>query len=234
MIAQSEYVKKFFDKIEGYEGESRRVLIDTFDNMMQTIKPLYVSKGVKYYTDIPFSELVERTENAVVFRGFNVYPEKQDVVISEVGDKIYQATYKIRVCGAEEGWFRTDIKRLPEDYNDRKFVGLDYQGFYTRNPFVLRNMDVAKELSKATEQGILEGKPVSIYKSHSWITMGRVDDKMMCGNIIGVLGENVDFNSFGIESNKAEKKEMLDMLYLGNVPNNNVLTMVQEDKEMGE
>ena len=60
----------------------------------------------------------------------------------------------------------------------------------------MRDIDVVRELSDQTNNAIANGEPVSIYKSHSWITMALVDGEMQCGMVDGQTDEKVCFQAF--------------------------------------
>ena len=226
MRTYSDLLVQFLNTIDEYNEETKSVLTKKFESMMATINPNFVSGLVKYYGDLSIEDLVIKTDdNSVLFKGFNKYPEKEEVLVRSVGDKVYEATYNIKASGAETGWFSASIKRYPVDYNNRDFVGLYYRGFYTNNPIHLNNIRVMEELKTATEQGIGAGYPVDLYKSHSWITVGKVNDQVVYGTVTDrIPNACVGFESSGDEISNKERKELLDMLYLGDVPQDNILS----------
>ncbi len=235
MKESKDFFNEFNDKIKDFKPTERNFLTNVFREMFCQIPPFFISNDRKLYMDYNIEDLVEITNDKVLFRAYQIPNGKKLVAVNflEDGTK-FVSKYEFINKGEDRGKFTKEITRFPLALDNTIYNTLQYRG-YTKMPFF--NTDWIEELDQEVLDGISNGSPVSLFTSHKYITIGKNNGQYTYGVInypedekqptfipfIG--GENEPLTPY-------DAKELATFVYAGNIPKSNIVVDLETLPEM--
>ena len=232
MFKRQDYINDFKMRIAGFEDSEQGFLINMFREMFSTIEPSYQSQGVAYYKDVDISKMVAIEGKKVSFFGYNF----SNVLHKKVANFVSNGNTYLNIYELDSnGIFRKEVRRYPMEYDNIQRNAIEYVGYMDNAESMVRFgrswiASIDKIIDNITIQGIASGKPINMYSSHSYVTIGKSSKGHFTYGVHnrGANGD-LEFTPFRMyeddEITQDDARELNDMLYNGRVPSDKVVSI---------
>ena len=239
MKTKAQFIEEFKNMTQGMAEDRQNFLIGVLRDMISSIRPFYTVDGKEYYNNFIIENLVSVDESdTAIFNAYNYPNGKKLVKVNFTENNAYSSEYLLDTH-ENLGKFKKTILRFPMKLDNQQYNVFSYQGYLPRATNNIQRKQMLGMIDREVMNGVESGRPVQLYKSGGYSTIGQFEDHFTYGVWNVAEDGNLDFTPFKGREDESisfeDGKELLNFLYTGNVPKDNILkydiNMLRDESE---